>query len=96
MKLLLQKGAKATLFDPASKGEATELGVVKSSLNEAVEGVDCIVILTGEEQFKHLNLRKLKAITKTPSVMVDLAGVLERNAVEAEGFMYRGLGRGTG
>ena len=72
------------------------MGVVKSSLNEAVEGVDCIVILTGEEQFKHLNLRKLKAITKTPSVMVDLAGVLERNAVEAEGFIYRGLGRGTG
>ncbi len=96
VKLLLQKGAKASLYDPASKGDALELGVVKTSLNEAVEGVDCIVILTGEEQFKHLNLRKLKAMTKTPSVIVDLAGVLEREAVEAEGFIYRGLGRGTG
>ena len=62
----------------------------------AVEGVDCVVILTGEEQFKHLNLRKLKAMTKTPSVIVDLAGAFEPRAVEAEGFIYRGLGRGTG
>ena len=72
------KGAKTNLYDPASKGDALDLGVVKSSFNEAVEGVDCIVILTGEEQFKHLNLRKLKAMTKTPSVIVDLAGAFER------------------
>jgi hypothetical protein len=54
------------------------------------------VILTGEEQFKHLNLKKLKAMTETPSVIVDLAGAFEPGAVEAEGFIYRGLGRGTG
>ena len=93
---LLMKGAKTNLYDPASKGDALDLGDVKSSFNEAVEGVDCVVILTGEEQFKHLNLKKLKAMTKTPSVIVDLAGAFEPGAVEAEGFIYRGLGRGTG
>ncbi|HUJ84867.1 MAG TPA: UDP binding domain-containing protein [Candidatus Acidoferrales bacterium] len=96
VKSLLLKGAKINLYDPASKGDALDLGVVKSSFNEAVEGVDCVVILTGEEQFKHLNLKKLKAMTKTPSVIVDLAGAFEPDAVEAEGFIYRGLGRGTG
>ncbi len=96
VKLLLQKGAKATLYDPVSKGDLSDLGAVKTSLNEAVEGVDCMVILTAEEQFKHLNLRKIKAMTKTPSIMVDLAGAFERESVEAEGFTYRGLGRGTG
>ncbi len=96
VKLLLQKGAKATLYDPVSKGDLSDFGAVKTSLNEAVEGVDCMVILTAEEQFKHLNLRKIKAMTKTPSIMVDLAGAFERESVEAEGFTYRGLGRGTG
>ena len=90
------KGAKTNLYDPASKGDGLDLGAVKRSFNEAVEGVDCVVILTGEEQFKHLNLKKLKAMTKTPSVIVDLAGAFEPGAVEAEGFIYRGLGRGTG
>ncbi|MGA3111017.1 MAG: UDP binding domain-containing protein [Candidatus Bathyarchaeia archaeon] len=96
VKLMLLKGAKTNIYDPASKGDALDLGVMKSSLNEAVEGVDCVVIFTGEEQFKHMNLRKLKALTKTPSVIVDLAGAFEPAAVEAEGFIYRGLGRGTG
>jgi UDP-glucose 6-dehydrogenase len=96
LKLLQAKGAKVSLYDPASKSDAFDLGVVKSSLNEALEGVDGIVILTEEEQFKHLNLRKLKALTKTPSVIVDLAGAFERKEVEAEGFIYRGLGRGIG
>ncbi len=93
LKLLLLKGAKVTLYNPVSKSDTPDLGVAKSSLNEAVEGVDCIVVLTGEEQFKRLNLRKLKALTKTPAVIMDLAGTLEPKAVEAEGFIYRGLGR---
>jgi nucleotide sugar dehydrogenase len=96
LKLLQLKGAKVSLYNPASKSDALDLGVVKTSLNEAVEGVDCLVILTREEQFKHLNLRRLKALTKTPSAIVDLAGALERKEVEAEGFIYRGLGRGIG
>jgi nucleotide sugar dehydrogenase len=96
LKLLQLKGAKVSLYDPASKSDALDLGVAKTSLNEAVEGVDCVAILTGEQQFKHLNLRRLKALTKTPSAIVDLAGAFERKEVEAEGFIYRGIGRGVG
>ena len=96
VKMLELKGAKVSLYDPLSKREALDLGVVKSrNLNETVEGTDCIVILTGEDQFKNLNLKKLKALTKTPAVIVDLAGVFEPKKVETEGFIYRGLGRGT-
>jgi nucleotide sugar dehydrogenase len=94
VKMLELKGAKVSLYDAASKGEASDSGIVKTSLNEAVEGADCIVILTGEEQFRNLNLRKLKPLTKTPSVIVDLAGVFEPQKVETEGFKYCGLGRG--
>jgi nucleotide sugar dehydrogenase len=95
VKMIEQKGAKPTLYDPASKSAAQEWRIVKTSLNEAVEGTDCIVILTGQEQIKNLNLKKLKPLMKAPSVIVDLTGVFEPKKVEAEGFLYFGLGRGT-
>lgn len=95
VKLLTLKGAKVNLYDPASKGESLELTAVKSNLNEAAEGADCIVVLTGEQPFSNLNLKKLKPLTKTPSILVDLAGVYEPKKVIAEGFIYRGIGRGT-
>jgi len=95
VKMLEVKGAKVSLYDPLSRRESVDLGLVKSSnLNETVEGADCIVVLTREEQFKNLNLKKLKALTKTPAVIVDLAGAFEPKKVETEGFIYRGLGRG--
>jgi nucleotide sugar dehydrogenase len=95
VKMIELKGAKASLYDPISKMGPLEWRVVKTSLNAAVEGADCIVILTGQEQFKHLNLKKLKALMKTPSVIVDLIGIFEPQKVETEGFIYCGLGRGT-
>ena len=93
--MLQLKGAKPSLYDPLSKKDTLDLGVVKTNLNEAVEGTDCIIIVTAEDQFKNLNLKKLKALTKTPSVLIDLAGAFEPKKVETEGFIYRGLGRGT-
>ena len=95
VKMIEQKGAKPSLYDPISKMGPQEWRIVKTSLNEAVEGSDCIVILTGQEQFKNLNLKKLKALMKTPAVIVDLIGIFEPKKVEAEGFIYCGLGRGT-
>jgi len=95
VRMIEQKGAKPSLYDPVSKMGPQDWRVVKTNLNEAVEGTDCIVVLTGQEQFKKLNLKKLKALMKTPAVIVDLIGIFEPQKVEAEGFIYLGLGRGT-
>jgi len=96
VKMLELKGAKVSAYDPLLKRETADFGIAKTSnLNEAVEGADCIVIIALEEQFKSLNLKKIKALTKTPAVIVDLAGAFEPKIVETEGFIYRGLGRGT-
>jgi nucleotide sugar dehydrogenase len=91
------KGAKINLYDPLfSKNEAADLPrVPKRNVNEAAEGSDCIVLLTGHDQFKRLNLKNLRAMMRTPAAIVDLAGILEPQKVEKEGFIYRGLGRGT-
>ncbi len=90
------KGAKITLYDPLlAKTDTLDLTpVLKKSLSETVEGADCLVILTGREQFARLNLKKLRTVMKSPAVLVDLVGVAEPKKVEAEGFIYRGIGRG--
>ena len=59
-----------------------------------MDKADCAIILSGHEQFKRLNLKKLKALMKMPAAIVDLEGIIEADKVEKEGFIYRGLGRG--
>ena len=91
------KGAKITLYDPLlAKNETLDMTpVLKKSLSETVEGADCFVILTGQEQFKRLNLKKLKTVMKSPAMLVDLIGITDSEKAQAEGFIYRGIGRGV-
>lgn len=96
-KMLEARGAKVSVYDPYFSSD--EMGEtqyhLKKNLSEALEGVDCILILTGHDQFKRLNLKKLKALMKMPAAIVDLEGIVEPDKVEKEGFTYRGLGRGV-
>jgi UDP-N-acetyl-D-mannosaminuronic acid dehydrogenase len=94
--LLEKKGAKTRLYDPSlSKNEQSSMArVVRRNLKEAVEGADCIV-LTKQDQFKRLNLKKLRAVMKMPAAIVDLAGTIEPQKGERQGFTYRCLGRGV-
>jgi nucleotide sugar dehydrogenase len=96
-KTLETKGVRVSFYDPHfSENEVGELQPhFKKSLTEAVEGADCIMIITGHDQFKRLNLKKLKVMMKMPAAIVDLEGILEPDKVEEEGFIYRGLGRGV-
>jgi UDP-N-acetyl-D-mannosaminuronic acid dehydrogenase len=98
VKMLEKKGAKTSLYDPllSKKTMISMPRVLKRSLNEAVEGTDCIVILGEANQFKRLNLRKLRALMKTPAAIVDLTGIIDLHKVDKAGFIYRGLGRGGG
>jgi UDP-N-acetyl-D-mannosaminuronate dehydrogenase len=96
--ILAIKGAKISLYDPYLSSKAlTDLKSIslKKSLIEAVEGADCIIVLTGHDQFKRLNLKKLKLMAKMPAAIVDFEGVVDPGKAEAEGFIYRGLGRGV-
>ena len=97
VKMLEKKGAKARLYDPLlPKTELANMArIVKRSMKEAVEGTDCIVMLTEQDRFKRLNLKKLRAVMKMPAAIVDLTGIIEPKKVERKGFTYRGLGRGV-
>jgi nucleotide sugar dehydrogenase len=97
VKILEAKGAKVSLYDPyLSSDELNQIGFQRSkNLATTLEGADCIVILTGHEQFKRLNLKKVRITAKMPIAIVDLEGTVELGKVEEEGFIYRGFGRGV-
>lgn len=96
IKVLEVKGAKISLYDPfVLEDELAELqGLFKKNLAHALEDTDCIIILTCHDQFRRLNLKKLKLMVKMPAAIIDFEGAIERSKVEREGFIYRGLGRG--
>jgi nucleotide sugar dehydrogenase len=91
------RGAKISLYDPyLPENEIAETPYhFKKTLAEVVERADCIIVVTAHDQFKHVNLRKMKLTMKMPAAIVDLEGVMEPSKIEKEGFVYRGLGRGV-
>jgi UDP-N-acetyl-D-mannosaminuronate dehydrogenase len=94
VKMLMAKGAKVNVYDPTAKKQAPD-AAAKTSLNDAVEGADCLIVLSGQEQFNRFNLKKIRALMKSPAVIVDLVDKFDPREVETEGFIYRGLGNGT-
>ncbi|MDZ4060504.1 MAG: UDP-glucose/GDP-mannose dehydrogenase family protein, partial [Brevundimonas sp.] len=74
---LIAMGATVQAFDPEGMHEASKLldGVIfKDGPYEAVEGADVVVILTEWDQFRALDLDRVKLLVRQP-VMVDLRNV---------------------
>lgn len=59
---------------------------------EAAEGADVLVILTEWEQFKELDLKRIKLLMKGNKI-VDLRNLLVPEEAEAAGFEYQSIGR---
>ncbi len=97
IELLEAKGVKVSRYNPygSDNNLPAEGASVKKTLNETVEGTDCVIILSDQEQLRRLNLKKLHAIMKSPAALIDLAGTVEPIKAKNEGFIYRGLGRGA-
>ena len=92
---LVAAGATVQAFDPEGMHEAAKLleGVAfKDGPYEAVEGADVVVILTEWDQFRALDLDRVKRLVKAP-VMVDLRNVYRPDDMRARGFRYSSIGR---
>ena len=92
---LIAMGATVQAFDPEGMHEAAKLldGVVfRDGPYDAVEGADVVVILTEWDQFRALDLDRVKLLLKQP-VMVDLRNVYRPEDMKARGFRYSSIGR---
>jgi UDPglucose 6-dehydrogenase len=92
---LLAMGAEVQAFDPEGMEEAAKLldGVVfKDGPYEAVEGADAVVILTEWNQFRALDLDRIKLLVRQP-VLVDLRNIYRPEDVRARGLRYSSIGR---
>jgi len=59
---------------------------------EAIDGADAIVLVTEWNEFRSLDLERLKATMKKP-VMVDLRNVYDPGMMADAGFVYTSIGR---
>ncbi len=92
---LIAAGATVQAFDPEGMHEASRMldGVVfKDGPYEAVQGADAVVILTEWDQFRALDLDRVKGQLRQP-VMVDLRNVYKPDDLRARGFRYSSIGR---
>lgn len=95
LRALLDRGAKVQAYDPAAMAEFEKiLPQVRLVANEyeACEGADALVIMTEWNQFRMLDLERVKAGLRSP-VVVDLRNVYEPVAMREAGFTYSCVGR---
>lgn len=99
IRLLAARGAKVRTFDPvAMEKAAEELGDVRSlrfteDAYEAAKGADCLVIATEWNEFRMLDMGKLKRLLKKP-IVVDCRNIYDPAKMKEQGFEHIGVGRG--
>ena len=92
---LQHDGATIRVFDPEGMDEARELMPELTYCKDAYEamtGADALVILTEWNEFRSLNLKRMRECLRQP-VVVDLRNVYGPGDMSAAGFIYHGIGR---
>ncbi|WP_446699145.1 UDP-glucose dehydrogenase family protein [Agrobacterium cavarae] len=92
---LQDAGAKVTAYDPEGMANAKPLieGVdYAQGPYEAAQDAEALVIVTEWNQFRALDLARLKNTMKSP-VLVDLRNIYRADEVTAHGFSYSSIGR---
>ena len=93
---LQARGAKVQAFDPEGH-EARQMlkGVdFKDNPYDAAEGADALVLITEWDQFRALDLDRIKLLMNRP-VMIDLRNVYKPDDMRARGFAYSSVGRAS-
>jgi UDPglucose 6-dehydrogenase len=91
---LQQAGATIRAYDPEGAKEAgkhLKLDFAKDAY-DALNGADGVVLLTEWNEFRALDLGKVKAALKSP-LMVDLRNVYKPALMAEAGFRYISVGR---
>jgi UDPglucose 6-dehydrogenase len=90
------QGARVRAYDPHGMQEARKLMPRLETAADpysCVQGADAMLILTEWDQFRALDLDRVKAALRSP-VIVDLRNIYKPTDVIAKGFTYVSVGRG--
>jgi UDPglucose 6-dehydrogenase len=92
---LIEKGAKIKAYDPVAMTEAKRiLPDVEYADDEyaAVEGADALVFVTEWNQFRALDMARVRDLMKSPRI-ADLRNIYDPEDMRELGFTYVGVGR---
>ncbi|MBN9559000.1 MAG: UDP-glucose/GDP-mannose dehydrogenase family protein [Alphaproteobacteria bacterium] len=93
---LQQAGARIRAYDPEGAREAAKSLTLDlcTDTYEALDGADGVVILTEWNEFRALDLPRVKSLLKTP-LMIDLRNIYRPGLMADAGFTYVSVGRAT-
>lgn len=94
---LIKQGATVRVTDPEGMENAKQLLPQKeiswcAGAYETMQGADATVILTEWNDYRNLDLAKVKTLLKSP-VIVDLRNIYKTADMQEQGFTYVSLGR---
>jgi UDPglucose 6-dehydrogenase len=92
---LRRRGATVRAYDPAANGRAREMMPeldYRRSAHAVARGADAIVIVTEWNEFRQLDLGRVKRLMRRP-VIVDGRNIYDPTRMRELGFVYRGIGR---
>ncbi len=95
IKVLLDRGASVRAFDPVAMDEAKHVinGIdYATDEYDAIKDADALVIVTEWNQFRALDMTKVKQLLKAPKI-ADLRNIYEPEDMRELGFDYVGVGR---
>src|SRR6267378_4946291 len=94
-RVLLAAGAQVRAYDPAAmEGARVRLPEVEFMRDAygVADGSDALVVVTEWNEFRHLDLDRVKASMRMP-VIVDGRNIYDPASMRELGFTYRGIGR---
>ena len=94
---LQARGATVQAFDPEGLHEARQMlrdVIFKDDPYGVADGADVLVIITEWDQFRALDLDRIKLLMNKP-VMVDLRNIYKPEDMRARGFAYASIGRAS-
>ena len=94
--LLLEAGAVVKAFDPIAMEEAAKLLPAVEMMENPyamAEGCDLLMVTTEWNEFRQLDLKRIKKSMKTP-FLFDGRNIYDPKKMKELGFQYRGVGRG--
>lgn len=92
---LIEAGAKVRAYDPVAIEVARPILPAVEMFEEPYQmaaGCDALMVITEWNEFKQLDLDKVKSLLKAP-VIYDGRNIYEPKRMEAMGFIYRAVGR---